>query len=407
MRGFDHNRLWLDNRCLRCDFNHFFSRCLYIRYDGLLFLLSGGGHNLFGFGNCRCDIVSDGTVLLLNNRCFLRLVLRTRNRIANPHFTGRHFRRSTGNLQRHCGLCRVTLITVTATTLTADAQMTRRTARTTRHACGITVFCGFFLLSDVFYNSRQVQFGQFCTLYRSFRGDRFYGNTLFTCACRSITETDFLVQLTLFTTRHHLNALFLFGFLLRLFFTVQRFHILRCLAFFVAITTTITLAAGRLLLITLFRFFRLFYSHRYRLTSFTRFGILLRFLTAITAIVIAVLAPFITFCTRLTTFIAVATVTLARFAAILLALLLLFFLLFLNFGWCGSFTPGKQVFQGGDKTAKKTRSSRCCYRRLIAGSRLRLRYRGFRCRWRRRNFRHDEGRQCRLLRAFTLSRFFV
>ena len=47
------------------------------------------------------------------------------NRVAYPDFARRHFRRSECACQRHWGLQRVTLITVTAAALAADAQVTR------------------------------------------------------------------------------------------------------------------------------------------------------------------------------------------------------------------------------------------------------------------------------------------
>jgi hypothetical protein len=99
------------------------------------------GYDRFGgnrrcLGNRRGDHFSDGGFSDSNRRdsfsqgglnllFFLLLVLRTNDRVADPHFTGRHFRRCAGYGQRHRRLGRVTLVTVATTTLAADAQMTR------------------------------------------------------------------------------------------------------------------------------------------------------------------------------------------------------------------------------------------------------------------------------------------
>ena len=64
---------------------------------------------------------------LLNRRINNCLIMHWCNRIADPHFTGSHFWRRTGDGQRHRRLGRITLITVTTTTLAAYAQMARRT----------------------------------------------------------------------------------------------------------------------------------------------------------------------------------------------------------------------------------------------------------------------------------------
>ena len=247
---------------------------------------NGGSYGL-RFGHDRLYLY------LFDFLSFWLRILRTRYRVADPHFAGRHFWRGAGNCQRHRRLQRVTFVTITTTTLAAHTQMTWGTTGATRHTGVIACLTVVILLWGRFCHDRQWHFHQLGALRWCSLCCDWCDNALF-CGGgfyhfhfgRIAAVADFLVQLTLFTAWLSLtNALFLFGFRGLLLVKIQRFYFLLRLTFVFA-ATAVTFATWLLLFITRLRFIR--YVGRL-LTVITVFGILLR-IAAVTAILVAVLA---------------------------------------------------------------------------------------------------------------------
>ncbi|CCK02157.1 hypothetical protein BN129_665 [Cronobacter sakazakii 701] len=372
------------------------------------------------------------------NRCFSRLgfshrrgvllqlllflFLYTRQRVADPDFTGRHFWRRARDGQRHRRLGRVTLVTVatsphskvTATTaLAADAQVTRGTARATRHT-------GVFAarLVGLFSDGRRFHVGwqrQRCGFFTCFSDRRVGGADSFCFRCGF--DTHFLAQLARFTARHYLNnAIFLFG-LFHRFITVQRADFLLRLTFLFR-TTAVAFAARRLrLIVTGFRLIGGLFSNRG--AGFTCLGVLL-FLTTITAVlfarfavvtVIAIVAVItgrtLAAFTAIATLVTVATVVLTTtVAALLLFLVAVFRRLLLRLArdrLCLRLA-GEQALQRADGAAQEAFFGRRCGvdRRFRRGG-FGFRCGGFLRHWR--HVRHHERGERRLLRTFTLGVF--
>lgn len=143
-------------------------------------------------------------LLLAVVRCILLRFLHLcwlSNRIAYPDFAGGHLWRRCGGGQRHGGLARVTLITIATTTLTADAQVARRTARAAWHIAVVAVF-------------RLILFDQ-CWLFALRRAAYSLWLRLndFRCRLLALTaNTHFLRQLARLAARHNLNALIILRF---------------------------------------------------------------------------------------------------------------------------------------------------------------------------------------------------
>ncbi len=199
-----------------------------------------------------CTCTSSLFALLFN-----LYILRTYNWIADPDFARGQFRRRARYGQRHWRLGWITLVTIATTTLTTHAQVTRRAARTTRHATVVTVIS--IVLFLLFWCSLrydwQRDFHQFCAWSWSFLNNWFGSGSFFNHRCDyrffgyALLVTHFLIELTLFTTRlNRTYTFFLFGFLNRLLFNIQRLRFLLRLTFII-VTAAATFTTRRLLLV--------------------------------------------------------------------------------------------------------------------------------------------------------------
>src|SRR5699024_9069223 len=166
----------------------------------------------------------------------------------------------------------------------------------------------------------QRDFHQFCAWSWRFLNNWFGSCSFFNHRCDyrffgyALLVTHFLIQLALFTTRlNRPYTFFLFGFLNRLLFNIQRFRFLLRLTFII-ITSAATFTTRRLLLVGGTRSFRCV-SLR---TALARLASLLLCLSTITAVFFAIIAAFITFATCVAAFISVTTVVLTWLTAVLL-----------------------------------------------------------------------------------------
>ena len=338
-------------------------------------------------------------------------ILRTYNWIADPDFARGQFRRRARYGQRHWRLGWITLVTIATTTLTTYAQVTRRAARTTRHATVVTVIS--IVLFLLFWCSLrydwQRDFHQFCAWSWRFLNNWFGSDSFFNHRCDyrffgyALLVTHFLIELTLFTTRlNRTYTFFLFGFLNRLLFNIQRLRFLLRLTFII-ITAAATFTTRRLLLVGGTRFFR----YLSLLTALTRLGSLLLCLATITTVFFAIIAAFSTFTTGVAALITVTAVVLTRLATILLTFRFRFCFRCWLLGRFGFFTTAEQRFQCAEEAAQQPRLCRsgwCCRCRFRCWGYDR---RGrFSWRWRWRHIRHGKGCQRRLFRTLTFSELF-
>ena len=343
MRRFNHFRLRFGNlNGGFYNFSHFFNnRCANNRFD------SGGDRDL---SHHRLHLY-----FFLFAQLFNLYILRTYNWIADPDFARGQFRRRARYGQRHWRLGWITLVTIATTTLTTYAQVTRRAARTTRHATVVTVIS--IVLFLLFWCSLrydwQRDFHQFCAWGWCFLNNWFGCDSFFNHRCDyrsfgyALLVTHFLIELTLFTTRlNRTYTFFLFGFLNRLLFNIQRLRFLLRLTFII-VTAAATFTTRRLLLVGGTCFFR----YLSLLTALTRLGSLLLCLATITTVFFAIIAAFSTFTTGVAALITITAVVLTRLATILLTFRFRFCFRCWLLGRLGFFPTAEQRFQCAEEAA--------------------------------------------------------
>ncbi|WP_249517629.1 ribonuclease E, partial [Escherichia coli] len=173
----------------------------------------------------------------------------------------------------------------------------------------------------------------------------------------ALLVTHFLIELTLFTTRlNRTYTLFLFGFLNRLLFNIQRLRFLLRLTFII-VTAAATFTTRRLLLVGGTCFFR----YLSLLTALTRLGSLLLCLATITTVFFAIIAAFSTFTTGVAALITVTAVVLTRLATILLTFRFRFCFRCWLLGRFGFFTTAEQRFQCAEEAAQQPWLCRRCW----------------------------------------------